>query len=331
MDIDIFLTWVDGTDEDWLQEKNKYSQVGFLQREVNGIERYCSGINFQYLFRAIEKNLPWINKIFLVTCGQIPSFLNINHPKLKIVNHKDYIPSEYLPTFNSNTIEMNLFRIKELSECFILFNDDTFPILPIPQDYFFKGGKVCNEAIERIIGNYKKKNYAYVMVNNNWIINKYFNKYKVKKENLWKWYYPGYGKAMFRNILMNYFHDFEGLRDPHEPCAMKKSTFKKIWELEEEMLHQASLNKSRNYSDVSQCVVRYWQIFEGDFCPRLHKGKTWTINDQNYMEIANAIKERKYPLVSLDEEPNFLNYKVAMDEINMALNELFPEKSSFEL
>ena len=35
-------------------------------------------------------------------------------PKLKLVSHKDYIPAEYLPTFNSNVIELWLHKIPEL-------------------------------------------------------------------------------------------------------------------------------------------------------------------------------------------------------------------------
>ncbi len=37
--------------------------------------------------------------------GHLPSWLNKEHPKLNIVNHKDFIPEKYLPTFNSHAIE----------------------------------------------------------------------------------------------------------------------------------------------------------------------------------------------------------------------------------
>ena len=57
--------------------------------------------------------MPWINQIVFVTYGHLPQFLKENHPKLKIIRHADYIPEEYLPTFNSNTIEMNFYKIPE--------------------------------------------------------------------------------------------------------------------------------------------------------------------------------------------------------------------------
>lgn len=55
-----------------------------------------------------------------------------------MIKHEDFIPSKYLPTFNINTIEMNFFRIPELSENFIYFNDDTLPLQPIDEEYFLR-------------------------------------------------------------------------------------------------------------------------------------------------------------------------------------------------
>lgn len=332
--VDIFLTWVDGTDENWLKEREQYKLETTIQKESNGIERYRSWDNLQYVFRGIENCMPWVNKIFFVTCGQIPPFLNTHHPKLRLVNHKDYIPEKYLPTFNSNTIEMNLFRIEELSENFILFNDDTFPIRYIKEDYYFKNDKVCDEAIERIIGGHTWITLAHSMLNHAWIINRHFDKKKVKKENFWQWYSPRYGVGnIFRNWFMNYFRDFETLKNPHEPFAMKKSIFKKIWDLEPEMLDVGSQNKFRDPTDITQYLARCWQAFEGDFYPRLHQGKAWAVYDNNYQEIASSIREKKYPIMSIDERigVKLHAFEEAKAEINAAFAEIFPEKSSFEL
>ena len=145
--IDVVILWVDGNDEKWLIEKNKYSNI-----EGNkSINRFRDCDNLHFLFRGIDKYMPWVNNIFFITCGQIPKWLNINHPKLKLVNHKDYIPEKYLPTFNSNVIEMNLHRINDLSEKFILFNDDIFVIDNIDKDFFFKDGLPTDIYCETII------------------------------------------------------------------------------------------------------------------------------------------------------------------------------------
>jgi hypothetical protein len=94
----------------------------------------------KYLFRWIEKFTPRVNNVFFVTCGHYPSWLNLDHPKLKFIKHEDYIPKEYLPTFNSHTIELNFHRIEGLSEHFVYFNDDTFVINYMNESDFFESG-----------------------------------------------------------------------------------------------------------------------------------------------------------------------------------------------
>lgn len=81
--------------------------------------------------------MPWVHKIYLITCGQVPDWMNKEaDDRLVIVNHSDYIPKEYLPTFSSHPIELNLHRIKELSEHFIYLNDDYFVINETsPEDF----------------------------------------------------------------------------------------------------------------------------------------------------------------------------------------------------
>ena len=110
--IDIVILWVNGNDPKWLEEKNKYLNTTTTGATVN---RFRDCDNMQYLFRGIEKYAPWVNKIFFITWGHLPNWLNTNNPKLEIVKHEEFIPKEYLPTFNSNVIEMNLHRIKNLS------------------------------------------------------------------------------------------------------------------------------------------------------------------------------------------------------------------------
>ena len=123
MKIDFVIMWVDPNDPKWQKEKAKYCP----DQDTDGSERrYRDWDNLKYWFRAVEQNAPWVNKIYFVTEGHIPKWLNLKHPKLKIVKHADFIPKKYLPTFSANPIEMNLFRIKGLSEHFVFFNDDFF-------------------------------------------------------------------------------------------------------------------------------------------------------------------------------------------------------------
>lgn len=93
--------------------------------------------SFKYVFRSMDINMPWINNVFLIvaTESQVPSWLDTT--KVRVVQHKDFIPAEYLPVFNSNTIEMFLSRIKGLSDRYIYSNDDIFFLNPLQAADFF--------------------------------------------------------------------------------------------------------------------------------------------------------------------------------------------------
>ena len=107
--IDFVIIWVDGADPKWCEEESKYLPKSSFEddKEV----RYRDWDNLQYWFRAVEAYTPWVRTIHFVTWGHLPKWLKADHPKLHIVKHEDFIPEEYLPTFNSHTIELNLHRL----------------------------------------------------------------------------------------------------------------------------------------------------------------------------------------------------------------------------
>ena len=335
-DVDIVLPWVNGQEKDWNEKKNRYlANANELQLKCAVDSRYRVGVNLKLWFTSIEKCMPWVNKIFIVTDGQIPDFLNLNNPKIKVVFHEDFIPAQYLPTFNSNTIEMNVFRIEELSENFILFNDDIFPLKYIRKEYFFKNELVCDEALERIVAPKIREKmvncFEYCKINNMAVINKHFNKRSIQKKNFFKWYNLKYGKRVLRNICMSYFYDFDNFSNRHLANSFKKKTFKEIWEKEYEILDTASKNKFRNYSDVSQYLAQAWQICGGEFYPRKTLGQSFLISDTNYKKIINQIKRKRYPIICLNDSMEIKNYEEVMCEISQSIENIFPNKSSFEL
>src|SRR5699024_12219498 len=111
--IDAVILWVDDTDEKWLKKKMKWQR--YYGIEDNMPERYRTWDNLHYIFRGIEKFAPWINHIYLVTDGQKPKWLKENN-NITVVDHQDIISKDHLPTFNSGVIELNIHKIKGLSE-----------------------------------------------------------------------------------------------------------------------------------------------------------------------------------------------------------------------
>lgn len=333
-EIDLILPWVDGNDPIWQAQKMKYAAMYSVSENANSNVRYESWNNLHLVFRGIEQFIPWIHRIFLVTCGQIPDFINLRHPKLKIVRHEDFIPEKYLPTFNSNTIEMNYFRISELSEDFILFNDDIFPLSPIEREYYFKDGKVCDEAVESPImpvdvGQITEYS-CMVKINNILFINRHFKKREVQLKNPEKWFYDGYGQLLQRTEGLSYWDNFVGFHDRHMPVALKKSVLQHLWEIEPERLALASSNHFRSYTDLSQCIVRYWQLCTGDFIPRKTLGEPYLVTIDNYKKVAEDIASQPHQMVCLTEDCTPEEFVKIRDEINRALESVLPEKSSFE-
>ena len=92
----------------------------YLEQITDTIERYRNWENLQYWFRGIEKFAPFVNKIHFITSSRVPEWLNMNNPKLNVVRHSDYIPEEYLPTFSSIPIELNLHRLEDLRRKFCI-------------------------------------------------------------------------------------------------------------------------------------------------------------------------------------------------------------------
>ena len=325
--IDLILPWVDAGDADWINELTKYTPADIDYR------RFQSWDNLQYVLRGIERNMPWINRVFFVTWGHLPKWLNEENERLVIVKHNDYIPSKYLPTFNSNTIEMNYWRIDGLSERFILFNDDLIPLEPIPKEYYFKDGLPCEEAVETHFilkadkGMDLQMNYA--CVNNMVIINRHFDKRQVVKNNYDKWFSSVYGERLKQNENLSFWNNFESFVYPHEAMPMLKSVLQEIWEKEPEMLDTASQNKFRSYSDVTQRLITIWQICSGKFVPTKFRGKLYLVDHDNYRVVSNDIICQRYPIISLNEMVTE-DFSIIKEAINGALQSVFPEKSAFE-
>ncbi|HFI0430164.1 TPA: stealth family protein, partial [Streptococcus suis] len=136
--IDIVITWVDGNDLEWVKKKEKYKGIQ-KSSESAAAARFRDWGTLKYLLRSIDQNANWVRKVFLVTDNQVPNWFKENE-KVKIVDHKEFIPERYLPVFSANPIENNLHRIPDLSEQFIFCNDDFFFLNKTkPEDFFLEG------------------------------------------------------------------------------------------------------------------------------------------------------------------------------------------------
>lgn len=328
--IDFVVLWVDGSDEKWLADKNKYSDEKI--DIVNSAKRYRDYDILKYWFRGVEKFAPWVNKIHFVTYGHLPEWLNTSNSKLHIVNHKDFIPKQYLPTFNANTIELNLHRIKGLSDKFVYFNDDMLLLDYIDSDYFFKKGLPCDSWQEDILILDKTSdlNFYHIIVNDLKIINSHFNKREAIKNNFFKWFNFKYGKGLIKNLLLYNWKNIAGFHNYHMPSAFLKSTFETVWSKEPEILDEASVTKFRSENDVNQYVMSLWQIYSGKFSVKAHKdfGKLFTLGDNN-AELYKFIENKSSKVICINDG-DVTEVELVKRELKIVFNKILPDKSSFE-
>lgn len=136
--VDVIYTWVNGADPVHAEKRAE-----FLPRQeevhVNGLEhaRFRDNEELRFSLRALERYAPWVRRIILVTDSQVPAWLDTSHKKIRIVDHKEFIPEQYLPTFNSHVIEAFLHRIPGLAEHYMYLNDDVFLARPCRKTEFF--------------------------------------------------------------------------------------------------------------------------------------------------------------------------------------------------
>ncbi|XP_067111161.1 N-acetylglucosamine-1-phosphotransferase subunits alpha/beta isoform X3 [Osmerus mordax] len=116
------------------------------QDEDVSASRFEDNEELRYSLRSVERHAPWVRHIFIVTNGQIPSWLNLDNPRITVVTHQDIFQNlTHLPTFSSPAIETHIHRIPGLSQKFIYLNDDVMFGKDVWPDDFYshsKGQKV---------------------------------------------------------------------------------------------------------------------------------------------------------------------------------------------
>ena len=136
--IDIVYLWVDGSDKKWRNSRNEWYKKIYDKTCESHDSLYRDNGELKYSLRSVAECAPWVNHIYIITgFNQVPKWLNTKNPKITIVPHEDIMPHDALPTFNSNSIEMCIGNIQNLSEKFLLINDDVFFNKKIKPSFFF--------------------------------------------------------------------------------------------------------------------------------------------------------------------------------------------------
>ena len=334
--IDFVLTWVDGNDGEWQKDKENYwiQEGNTPYQDGNKIARFRDWENLRYWFRGVEKYTPWVNKIYFITYGHIPKWLDVNNPKLCIVNHKDFIPNEYLPVFNINPIEINFHRIEELSEHFVYFNDDTFIINKMEKEDFFVKGKPREMGCTYLLtNNGADDTFQYMLFNMMGKVNKNFDFHRCVKKNWRKWFKLAYGKHILSNFLLLRFNSVSGLLTPHVPSSLTKSIYKEVWDVLKEEMTETCTHRFRNPRDITQYIFRYWAIMKGDFEPTnmYNYCKDFYVVDDYNKDLLDTIKKQKYKMICINDSIELKEFEEVKKDVIDSFETILNEKSSFEL
>lgn len=141
--VDVVYTWVDSGDPAWQAEfaREVSQDGGDGQATSRSSSRFASRDELRYSLRSLAAYAGWFRHIYIVTNGQVPSWLDTTDPRIRVVRHDEIFPDPTdLPTFNSHAIEACLHRIPGLSEHYLYFNDDVFLARPLRPEHFFTAG-----------------------------------------------------------------------------------------------------------------------------------------------------------------------------------------------
>ena len=242
--IDLVYLWVDGNDPKWQAKRN-----AFLERKVenslssfNG--RYVNNDELKYSLRSVERYAPWIRKIFIVTDDQTPEWLDIENPKIKIIDHKEILPAESLPCFNSNVLEHFLYKISNLSEYFILSNDDTFfNKIVSPTTFFGKDGYPIIRLTRKPFRRFR------------WFL----------REQIFKKPHKLYSKALFNAaelVKQKFGFFYNGLPHHNIDSYLKSDCIRVAEQIFKNEIDHTKMNHIRNANDVQRIVYSYVALAE---------------------------------------------------------------------
>ena len=336
--IDIVIPWVDGSDPEWRKSfdeaRRTYGDGGAVVAtggDQNASEiRYRDWGTLPRVFRGIERFAPWVRRVHLITCGHLPPWLDTTNTRLNIVRHSDFIPAEYLPTFASRPIELNVHRITGLADRFILFNDDMFICRPVPEERFFRGGLPCDMARLSLIA---PSTISHTVLNMTEILARRHDRRTVMRRHAGKWYSPLYGLGnLLKTLDLSLWRGWSGLADTHMPQPYLKATFEKMWAEEREVLDATCRGRFRSPFGVNHWLIRYEQLATGQFSPvSFRDARLDELDESRIADIENYIRAGRYAMICLNDSPSLVDFDGVRTRLVAALDAILPEKSSFEI
>lgn len=334
-DIDIVITWVNDHDTVWQKKREKAIKNCHCAKTEDGNTnaRFENHDEIKFALRSIEKYLPWVRYIYLLTDHQKPKWLNTNNPKIKVISHEEILPKEVKrPVYNSLLLEFFLDKIPNLSDSFIYMNDDFIINRPLRQEDFF------NDQDQPIIYTTNPTQSAINLNNLPKIKTDIFNKSAVNKINQYFLKKPDFGTPFYYNTvdlfrLENPSYDYQFYLK-HVPYSFNKKYFSQIRAKYSNYIENMYSNQFRAKNDIFPAMIIALNA-------HINKTAQFSTNNDDHFEFAlgedtyvqdikdcKEILSDKYKFISISQGKS-----AKVDYINEAIKTLetkFPQKSKFE-
>ena len=320
-DVDIVIPWVNPADNIWFADYKSACEKYKGDKDPSRIRDF--GL-FPHFFRAISENAPWIRKVHLLlySATQIPAWLNVNCPKLQIHYHTEILEKEYLPTFSCMHYFHNIWKLADLAENFIWFNDDQFIVNPVTKDDFYSNNVPLDTAIQALQINSNPKHEEYLT-----------------RDKIF-WNNGTQPLDFFQNIVLNslklsekYTNKFALYKNPHVTIACKKSEIQKFFTDIHDELVKANRpeDKFRVNTNVDEAwVYRYIRLSLGLFEEKTRKDFVYLeLHNDNFKAIMNAMLSSKVLCINDCPWPGD-KFELIKDRLVKIFNVKFPNKCEFE-
>ena len=312
--IDVVMPWVDGSDP---AQREAFARWRPIQPWLRPRPyRYRDNGELRYSLRSIHRHMPWVRTIHLVTNGQTPAWLDVDHPRIHLVRHADFFRDRaHLPTFSSSAIEANLAWIGRagVAQRFVLFNDDVFVGQPAMRENFVAadGGQIFNML-----------------------------PWRLPRPRLWADLH--YHRLVFTGALLSCTFGRKRWADmPHEPRIFDCRDLAWLDRKFGFWLRRTSRHRFRHRSDVLMGLLYIHAIAERDAGrpggaqrvarPASHHGFVPVRDSDDLSGALAALLDAPPPFFCLNDEiENDARAAVRAREIQEALATMFPDPAPFE-
>lgn len=297
---DFVFPYVNPLDLEWQSLYRMY----YRSQDANFISspRFRENILLKYVFRSIDKYMPWVDRVVLILFSdkQILPWMNLNN--IKIVKHIEFIPIKYIPVFNSTTIEMFLPKIKGLNDNIIYSNDDLILLQnTTKEDFFTKDNK---PKLFYTIRSIDAESLFQISVKNT------FN--------------------MVRDENHNFVKNDQYIRPSHLLHPMNKKILNEVWDKYHFSMEKHITRFRNNYVNINQYIYCDYAILKNEATLSDNNGSYINVvNNNDLLKIESLFNNPNDKLSLCINDTETTNQDI-IKQLSSILEKKFPEKSKYE-